>query len=98
MEYFTERLTRLEYSELPVLAPDAEMFKQYREDGDWPVYEARYQQLLADRRVAQEIDETLFSGGAVLLCTEPTADKCHRRLAAEYLRDELLTGASVVHL
>ena len=41
IEYFVERLTQLTYQELPVLAPEAEMFKQYKSDGDWEAYEAR---------------------------------------------------------
>ena len=75
-----------------------EIFKEYREDGDWDRYEHRYMQLLKDRDVSGEIDRALFQDGAVLLCSEPTPEKCHRRLAAELLRDEVLGDTSIVHL
>jgi hypothetical protein len=43
------------------------------------------------------LDPGLFSGPTVLLCTEPTADQCHRRLAAEYLQQHW-GGLEIVHL
>ena len=98
IEYLTEQLTGLTYVELPQLAPSEEIFKQYRQDKDWTVYEAGYVQLLTDRKVTQEIDRALLESGAVLLCSEPTPEKCHRRLAGEFLRDELLTDACIVHI
>ena len=98
IDYFTESLTDLEYKEIPDLAPEQEMFRQYRKDRDWPAYEAMYMQLIKDRQVAQIIDQGLFQQGAVLLCSEQTPEKCHRRLAAEYLRDELSPNAEIIHL
>ena len=98
IEYFIDNLTEMDYLEFPLLAPSSELLKQYREDGDWAAYENKYNRLLAERRVAQEVDSSLFRGGVVLLCSEPTAEKCHRRLAAEYLRQELFNEAEVSHL
>ena len=98
IEYFTEQLTDLTYVEAPILAPSEEMFKQYRKDRDWPLYENRYVQLMKDRDVVQEIDHSLFKDGAVLLCSEPAPEQCHRRLAAEFLRDEAFPGLRIEHL
>lgn len=98
IEYFIEKLTDLKYVELPLLAPSDEVLKQYRSDGDWDAYEVKYKRMLVKRGVAQAIDPSLFSDGAVLLCSEPTAEKCHRRLAAEFLQKEVLDGSSIVHL
>ena len=98
LEYFVENLTDMEYLELPILAPTSEILKQYRSDGDWQAYEVEYNGMLIERDVAREIDASLFADGAVLLCSEPTAEKCHRRLAAEFLRREVLGEASIVHL
>ena len=98
LEYFVESLTDMEYLELPILAPTSEILKGYRDDADWQAYEAKYNSMLLERDVAREIDASLFADGAVLLCSEPTAEKCHRRLAAEFLRKEVLDGASIVHL
>ena len=98
IEYFIEKLTDMEYHELPILAPFSEILKQYRSDGDWQAYEDKYNRMLVEREVAQTIDPSLFADGAVLLCSEPTAEKCHRRLAAEFLRNEIFKESSIVHL
>ena len=98
IEYFVENLTDMEYLELPILAPTSEILKQYRNDGDWDAYEVRYNGMLVEREVARTIDLALFTDGAVLLCSEPTAEKCHRRLAAEFLQKEVLVGSTIVHL
>ncbi len=98
IDFFTEELTSLAYVEAPLLAPSEEMFKEYRKTKDWPTYEARYIGLLCSRRIETEIDASLFEGGAVLLCSEPTAEHCHRRLAAEYLRDNLFEEADIIHI
>ena len=98
IEYFTQQLTRLTYLELPALAPADEMFRQYRDDKDWPLYEKRYMRLMLERNITDEIDRRLFEDGATLLCTEPTPEKCHRRLAAEFLKEHLFHGSNIVHL
>ena len=98
IEFFVQELTDLAYVELPLLAPSEEMFKRFRRDGDWDSYESRYAQLMRDRRVKEEVDQPLFRDGAVLLCGEPTPERCHRRLAAEFLRAELFPEAHIVHI
>ena len=98
IDYFIDKLTEMDYLEFPILAPTSEILKQYRSDGDWAAYEAKYNRMLVDREVAQKIDSALFADGAVLLCSEPTAEKCHRRLAAEFLQKEVLFGSTIVHL
>ncbi len=99
VEYFTEQLTHLTYAEVPLLAPSEAMFKRYRSGGgDWPAYEESYIRLMEDRRVAQLVDRALFAEGAVLLCGEPAPDRCHRRLAAEFLKRGLFPDARIVHL
>ena len=48
--------------------------------------------------MTSEIDRSYFDGGAVLLCSEPKPERCHRRLAAEYLRDELFEEVCIIHI
>ncbi len=98
IEYFLEKLTGLAYLEMPLLAPSAEMFKQYRADRDWPTYEGKYIQLLRDRNAGKQIDRALLEEGVVFLCSEPTPEKCHRRLAAEFLQNELSEDIQITHL
>lgn len=84
LAYFLRTIARIEYRHETALAPTREILDAYRESGDWAAYEACFNQLLAERRV-----ETAYRpedlAGACLLCAEPTPEKCHRRLVAEYL-------------
>ena len=98
IEYFVEKLTRLKYVELPMLAPEKEMFQEYRKEGDWDLYESRYNQLLEERAAAETIDRALLDDGVILLCSERTPEKCHRRLAAEYLKTNRCHGFQISHL
>ena len=98
IDYFTEKLTLMTYVELPFLAPSEEMFKEYRKDGDWALYERRYARLMEERDGAGRFPAELLEDGAVLLCTERTPDNCHRRLAAEHLKATRFPGLEILHL
>jgi len=52
---------------------------------------------MADRKIEEKIDRSLFALPAVLLCSEPTAEHCHRRLALEYLQQHW-QGVTIRHL
>jgi uncharacterized protein (DUF488 family) len=88
----------IQYEHRPDLAPSAEMLDAYRADGDWDAYERAFYSLL-DERDAEEAGRDLVDrfGSICLLCSEPTADKCHRRLLAEWWADRL-PGMAVIHL
>ena len=98
IEYFVENLTRLQYIELPLLAPEKEMFQEYRKEGDWDLYESRYVELLERRSASQNIEPSLLEDGVILLCSERTPEKCHRRLAAEYLKASHFPEVDILHL
>jgi uncharacterized protein (DUF488 family) len=74
-----------EYEHHPEFAPTGELLDQYKQTGDWPAYEIAFNQLLAERRPEREARALLEKEGICLLCTEPGAERCHRRLVAEYL-------------
>jgi hypothetical protein len=40
---------------------------------------------MTERKVETVVDPSLFDVPTVLLCSEPTAERCHRRLVLEYL-------------
>ena len=87
--------TRYEYH--PEFAPTSEILAGYK-DGriTWPDYERMYRELLATRQptaglVASDLDRIC------LLCTEKSATQCHRRLAAEYIAEQI-PDIEIVHL
>lgn len=98
LEYFTSELTDMSYTEMLMLAPESDMFKQYRNEGNWELYESQYIQLLDKRGVINDLDLGFFGEGVVLLCSERTPDNCHRRLAAEYIKANALSEADILHL
>lgn len=75
------------YEHHPELAPTAELLDRYRKDGDWGRYEVEFRQLLEDRSPVDQCRQLLSNGTICLLCTEITADRCHRRLVAEYMQE-----------
>jgi uncharacterized protein (DUF488 family) len=75
----------IRYEHHPELAPTSEILDGYRATADWGAYQAAFLRLLADRdAVAIGRDLLLRCQRACLLCAEPTADRCHRRLVAEW--------------
>lgn len=86
------------YEHHPELAPTLEIFDAYRDKSDWTAYVTSFLPLLEERAVEEIGREILARYGApCLLCSEPTAEKCHRRLVAEYWA-ERLPGLTIVHL
>ena len=86
LRYFLAEICGVEYVHEPLLAPSQEILDAYKkEKGSWDEYEQRFLQLLAGRHVEVTIKPELFDVPTVLLCSEPTAEHCHRRLVLEYL-------------
>jgi hypothetical protein len=83
--YLLPRLSRIPYQSELLLAPSDSLLAAYRSKAlDWQQYEQGYLIELAERNVETTLSRSDFDK-AVLLCSEATADKCHRRLAVEYL-------------
>jgi uncharacterized protein (DUF488 family) len=98
LAYFLRAILGAEYHAEPLLAPTKELLEGYRKGRiAWDVYEEKYLGLMEERDVAHALDRALFEEPAVLLCSERTAERCHRRLAAEHLAARW-GGVRVVHL
>lgn len=86
------------YEHHPELAPTAEIRDTYVEDGDWPRYEARFKELLAERQAELAGGEILTRYRApCLLCYEAMPEHCHRRLVAEHWAAHI-PRLNIVHL
>jgi len=80
------------------LAPTQEILDAYKKKkGLWEDYEAQFRSLMRERRIEDNIDRTLFDVPTVLLCSEPTPERCHRRLVLEYLNEKWL-DLKITHL
>lgn len=84
LPYFL-KLHNIDYEYRQELAPSKELLDDYKNKVvNWEQYEKIYNKLLEDRNILKNIEVKDFDSAA-FLCSEPTADMCHRRLFAEYL-------------
>ncbi len=98
LAYFLDAICGAEYVHQPLLSPTKELFSDYRAGRrSWADYEQIFGALLAERSIETVISPTLFDVPAVMLCSEPTAEQCHRRLVAEYLQHHW-DGVTIHHL
>ncbi|MBA2598576.1 MAG: DUF488 domain-containing protein [Chloroflexia bacterium] len=98
LAWFLQRLNGAAYIHLPLLAPSAEIRDDYRKDHDWERYVPRFEALMDARGVPDILDRTSFEAQAsCLLCSEPTPERCHRRLIAERLA-RTWPDVEIVHL
>lgn len=87
LEYFLREICDADYIHEPLLAPTQEMLDKYKKaKGDWNEYTREFLTLMAARKIEKRINPSLFAGKAIMLCSEPTPEHCHRRLVAEYLQ------------
>jgi len=99
LEYFLRELCGADYTHEPLLAPTPELLDRYKKGGGtWSEYERDFIQLMSERRIEDHVAPDLLED-AVLLCSEPTPENCHRRLVLDYLqRSWSDTPLTIVHL
>ena len=98
LAFFLKELCGAEYLHEIRLAPTQEMLDAYKKQkGSWDVYAALFLDLIQQRRIETGLNPDLFDVPTALLCSEPTADHCHRRLVLEYLQGKW-SDVKAVHL
>lgn len=87
LKFFLKELCDIDYLHEPLLAPTQDILDAYKKHkGDWNIYEPAFLDLMRKREIEKRIDPELVKGGC-LLCSEDKPHHCHRRLVAEYLRE-----------
>jgi uncharacterized protein (DUF488 family) len=98
LRFFLKEICGAEYVHEPLLAPTQEMLDAYKKQGGkWEDYEVLFRALMEEREIETQISPELFEVPTVLLCSEATAECCHRRLVLEYLQEHWGT-LEIVHL
>jgi uncharacterized protein (DUF488 family) len=98
LAYFLEKIGGIKYQHQPLLAPTDAMLKAFKRDkGDWNEYQHSFLSLMAERKIEDKFNPSLFHG-ACLLCSEATPHYCHRRLVCEYLNEKWNGALRVKHL
>jgi uncharacterized protein YeaO (DUF488 family) len=87
LPFFLQEICSAEYVHQPLLAPTQDMLDAYKKlKGSWQDYEKQFLQLMGERKIEEQIDRDTFLVPTTLLCSETTAQHCHRRLVLEYLK------------
>jgi uncharacterized protein (DUF488 family) len=98
LAYFLREICAADYEHEPLLAPTQDILDAFKKrKGDWDVYTEAYLALIRSRKVETVLNKESFQKKTVLLCSEATAEHCHRRLALEYLQKQW-DGVTIRHL
>ncbi len=86
LSFFLSEICQCKYQYLPEFAPTKDILDGYhKKEISWPEYESLFKKLLEERKPGNFLSGRELDN-ACLLCAEPTPEKCHRRLVAEYLK------------
>lgn len=98
LPFFLSELLGASYEHDPRLAPTHELLEGYKKlKGDWAAYERRFLELMAERQIEHALSPAEFEVATALLCSEATAEHCHRRLVCDYLAGHW-SDVQAVHL
>ncbi len=87
LAFFLREICQANYEHQPLLAPSQEILDEYKKHrGSWADFERRFFRLMAERRIESVLTPDDFRPATALLCSEATAEHCHRRLVIEYLQ------------
>ena len=97
LKFFAKEIGNMSYEHEIDFAPTKDLLADYRSKKiTWQEYEKEYLNLLDLRKVKSKIEIQKLHKNC-LLCSEHTAEKCHRRLLAEYLQQSV-NDVEVIHL
>jgi uncharacterized protein (DUF488 family) len=98
LEFFLREICGMDCAHRCDLAPTQKMLDRFktRRDIAWATYESQFLELITTRRIEETVSRELIDN-SVLLCSEQSPARCHRRLVAEYLA-ERCGGVRVTHL
>lgn len=98
LRFFAKRIADIDYLHELDYAPTKELLKKYRnKELSWEAYEVEYLNLLDMRKIKSKVEIQKLHKSC-LLCSEHTAEKCHRRLLAEYLQASSSEPIKITHL
>lgn len=98
--YFLKQIGDIAYYHAVILAPTKEILDAYKKGQiSWEEYESQYNELLRRREIKEVLKDNLNNNfdKVCLLCSEVTPEQCHRRLAAEYIKN-YMGDIEIIHL
>lgn len=99
LRFFAKEILNASYIHLPELAPDKDIRDDYKKNKDWRAYEEGFLRLMKIRGIVEKFkNANIFINPCVLLCSEVSADNCHRRLVAELFKETIYPDSKIMHL
>ena len=87
LEYFLQKICNIKYQYITDFTPTKELLSDYQNKKiTWIEYQKIYRQIIKTRKVIEKYDIENFNNSC-FLCSEPTADQCHRKLLIEYFKE-----------
>jgi uncharacterized protein (DUF488 family) len=97
LDFFLRKICEIDYLYIPSFAPTKKILDEYKKKKiNWDEYEQKFNLLIQERKIEKELDLKILNN-ACLLCSEETAENCHRRLVAEYLSNKF-DNVLIIHL
>ena len=87
LKYFMDVICGAQYVHEPLLAPTDDLLDARRQKRiTWGEYEEGFIELMSIRKMETVLSPSFFDVATVLLCSEHSAERCHRRLVLDYLQ------------
>ena len=99
LKFFLERFG-IGYKLVEEFAPTKELLEDYKKKIiTWEGYKSIFRRILEERKekIGQLIKDMDLKG-ACLLCSEDNPNECHRKLVAEFLKENFIKDLEIVHL
>ncbi len=100
LDYFLRKICGAKYVHCVEFAPTKDLLDRYHKGiTSWDEYVDEFRGIMTQRGDYQRFLQRFHEFDRVcLLCSEPTPEKCHRRLLAEMIAESADTVIEVVHL
>ncbi len=106
LKFFLEECFGIVYEHIPEFSPSEGLLKEYqtrlgkkkKDDAAWDFYVERFNSEVLSKPISNCFQKATAGYNFVcLLCSEKTAERCHRRLLAEHFREHL-SDIEIEHL
>lgn len=99
IEFFLSNLCEIEYIHDDYFSPEENTLKRYKsKEITWDRYVNEFNNTMNLRKIGEYIlNKYADKDNLCLLCSEPTAKNCHRRLVADYFKEQF-TDVEIKHL
>lgn len=88
LEFFLRKICNIDYVYRSELAPTKKILDDYKNKNiTWEQYSYEYLNLMEQRLISSKLSSIDVDNGC-LLCSEDKPHNCHRRLLAEYLKQQ----------